>query len=142
MKLSIDLCQRRLGSVFAAGTWFGLAHLAAFLVATSAVAFPLAFAGILPGGLILGGVLLVTLLYFAAVDFLYIGRMGAYVALLQLPMVPAAVAAPIPVLPPSFHPFHRAPGSSVDKDERILSDAGGESAPNTDFPLPPPTADC
>ena len=142
MKSSIDLCQRRLGSVFAAGTWFGIAHVAAFFIATSAVAFPFAFAGILPGGLIFGGVLLVTLLYFAVVDFLYVGRLGAYVALLELPMVPVAVAAPIPAVPVKFYPINLASSGSVDKDEKILSDVAGGNPSNRDFQLPPPTADC
>ncbi len=50
-----------------------------FVVASSAVAFPLGFAEVLPGGMVFGGVLLVTLLYFAAVDFLYVGRLASYV---------------------------------------------------------------
>ena len=48
-----------------------------FVVASSAVAFPLGFAEVLPGGMVFGGVLLVTLLYFAVVDFLYVGRLAA-----------------------------------------------------------------
>src|SRR5207248_6704414 len=97
---AVDLCRREAGSVFAAGTWFGLAHGVAFFVATSIVAFPFAFIGVLPGAIVLGGVLLVTLLYFAAADFLYVGRLGAYVAILELPDVPVAPPPPpVPVWP-------------------------------------------
>ena len=74
-----DLCRTRSGSLVAAGTWFGIAHVILFVVASSAVAFPLGFAEVLPGGMVFGGVLLVTLLYFTAVDFLYVGRLASYV---------------------------------------------------------------
>lgn len=74
-----DLCRTRPGSLVAAGIWFGIAHVILFVVASSAVAFPLGFAEVLPGGMVFGGVLLVTLLYFAAADFLYVGRLASYV---------------------------------------------------------------
>jgi hypothetical protein len=78
-----DLCGMRPGALAAAGTWFGIAHTIAFFVASSAVAVPLGFAGVLPAGMVFGGVLLIALLYFAAVDFLYIGRLATYVYLLE-----------------------------------------------------------
>ncbi len=108
-----NLCQTRAGSMFAIGTWFGLAHVAAFVFATSIVAFPLGFAGVLPVGMVLGGVLLVTLLYFAVVDFLHMGRLAAYVAILELPE--ATVVAPSP---PALLPISGA----IDRTELILSD--------------------
>ncbi|MGH9505175.1 MAG: hypothetical protein ACRD20_20165 [Terriglobales bacterium] len=80
-----DLCRARPGSLAAAATWFGLAHTVLFLVATSVTALPLGFAEVLPGGMVFGGLLLVMLLYFAAVDFLYIGRMAAYVFMIDIP---------------------------------------------------------
>lgn len=88
-----DLCRTRPGSLTATATWFGLAHTVLFVVATSAAAFPLGFAELLPGGMVVGGVLLVMLLYFAAVDFLYVGRLAAYVFMIENP-------EPLPV-PPS-----------------------------------------
>ena len=78
-----DLCRSRPGSVAAAATWFGVAHTVMFVLATSAAAFPLGFADVLPGGMVLGGLLLVTLLYFAVVDFLYVGRLAAYVFMIE-----------------------------------------------------------
>ena len=80
-----DLCRMRPGALAAAGTWFGIAHAIVFVVASSAVAVPLGFAQVLPGGMVFGGVLLVTLLYFAVVDFLYVGRLATYVILLEEP---------------------------------------------------------
>jgi hypothetical protein len=120
---AVHLCRTRFGPVVAASWWFGLAHLVVFFMATSAVAFPLGFAEVLPGSAVFGGVLLVALLYFAAVDFLYVGRLAAYLAIVQQPDVPA----PLPPTPPS--PPDRSQSSaliprsaSVDPDELILSD--------------------
>ena len=120
---AVHLCRTRFGPVVAASWWFGLAHLVVFFMATSAVAFPLGFAEVLPGSAVFGGVLLVALLYFAAVDFLYMGRLAAYLAIVQQPDVPA----PLPATPPSPHDRSQysaliRPGAGVDPDELILSD--------------------
>ena len=126
---AVGLCRNRAGSLFAVGTWFGLAHLTAFAVASSVVAFPLAFTAILPAGVVLGGVLLVTLLYFAITDLLYAGRLAAYVAMIEMPDLPvAAGTAPPP------HPYGGTPldlpvqsGPAVDASELILSDVPANS---------------
>jgi len=102
-----DLCRMRPGALAAAGTWFGVAHAIVFVVASSAVAVPLGFAQVLPGGMVFGGVLLVTLLYFAVVDFLYVGRLATYVFLLEEP----GLEPELPVVFPS--------------DDDILSDTPG-----------------
>jgi hypothetical protein len=121
---AVDLCQTRPGSVFAAGTWFGLAHLTAFIVASSVVAFPLGFAPVLPAGVVLGGVLLVTLLYFAVTDFLYIGRLAAYVAIVEMPDAPvsAAIAPPQPPRGLTYQDPNLQSSPAVDASELILSD--------------------
>ena len=121
---AVDLCQTRPGSVFAAGTWFGLAHLTAFIVASSVVAFPLGFAPVLPAGVVLGGVLLVTLLYFAVTDFLYIGRLAAYVAIVEMPDAPAsaAIAPPQPPHGLTYQDPNLQSSPAVDASELILSD--------------------
>jgi len=124
---TIDLVRHRSRSVFAAGVWFGLAHLTAFVAATSIVVFPLGLAEFLPRGAVLGGVVLVTLLYFAAVDFLYIGRLAAYVGIVELPEA-AAVASIIPSRPwngPDSRP--RTSSAAVDPAELILSDGPEDS---------------
>ena len=115
---AVDLCRTRSGSVLAAGTWFEAAHVVVFVVASSVVAIPLAFAGLLPGGVILGGVLLVALLYFAIVDFLYVGRLAAYLAIVAFPeqrLVPQTDSSP-------QSPLVLPPRSSIDPHELILSD--------------------
>jgi hypothetical protein len=102
---AIDLCRSRTGSMAAALTCFGVAHAAMFVVASSAAAVPLGLSEVLPGGVVLGGLLLVTLLYFAAVDFLYVGRLAAYVFMIEPPVVlplPASdddILSDIPGLP-------------------------------------------
>jgi hypothetical protein len=118
---AVDLCRYRAGSVAAAGTWFGIAHTAAFFVASSIVAFPLAFAGLLPGGVVFGGVVMITLLYFAIADYLYVGRLAAYIAILEIPPAPAPAVASLPPRVPLPETLS-APLVSVDKDEAILSD--------------------
>jgi len=113
LERAVGVCRDRFGAVLAASSWFGLAHFIAFFVASSAVGVPLGFAGLLPSGVVIGGVLLVTLLYFAIVDFLYIGRLAAYVTIVEMPEMPESVD--LPPAPP------QGP-SRVDQDELILSD--------------------
>jgi hypothetical protein len=110
----VQLCRSRAGSVFAAGTWFGLAHVGVFFVATTAVGFPLGLAAALPRAVTLGGVLLVTLLYFAVADFLYMGRLAAYVAMVEFPDLTTAESRSQQVSTSS--------SSAVDPSELILSD--------------------
>ena len=119
---AVDFCRARTGSVLAAGTWFEVAHVVVFVVASSVVAIPLALAGVLPAGVILGGVLLVALLYFAIVDFLYVGRLAAYLAIVSFPeqrVVPETVQPFVPDSGPHSTPILR---SAIDPDELILSD--------------------
>lgn len=111
---AIELWRVRWGSITAAGTWFGIAHGIIFFIATSVVAFPLAFAGVVHPGIVIGGILLVALLYFAAADFLYAGKMAAYVAIAKLPEEPET--SPLisgPIIPPQF---------GIDRSELILCD--------------------
>jgi hypothetical protein len=126
---AVDLCRARPGSVFAAGTWFGLAHLTAFVIATSVVGFPVAFAPVLPAGVILGGVLLVTLLYFAIADFLYVGRLAAYVAIVEMPESPVSAETTQPTSPHAGTYLDTVTRSSpaVDATELILSDVPASS---------------
>jgi len=78
-----DLCLARPGPVFSIGAWFGLAHGGAFLLATAIVAMTLMFASLLPGRLVLTAVVLITLVYFLVADFLYVGRLAAYVSMIE-----------------------------------------------------------
>jgi len=109
---SVNLWRTRWASIAAAGTWFGLAHIMIFFIASSVVAFPLAFVGVLPAGVVFGGVLLITLLYFAAADFLYAGKMAAYVAIAKIPCSsPISIGAPI-----------IGASGEIDRSELIISD--------------------
>lgn len=107
---AVSLCRERLGAVLAASSWFGLAHLVALVVASSVWAFPLAFISLLPGAVVFGGVLLVSLLYFAVADFIYMGRLAAYVFLMEFPQEDVPLLAGIPLI------------ETVDQNEPILSD--------------------
>ena len=95
---AVAFWRRQMGGVTWVGVWFGLAHLTALIAATALVSFPIALSRAMPSGVVVGGVLLVTLAYFAVVDFLYAGRLAAYVAITEVreaPPVPlGTVAAP------------------------------------------------
>ncbi len=121
MSSAATFTREHIGAVLASSTWFGLAHLVAFSVATSTVGFPLGFAALLPRGVVLLGVLLVTLLYFAVADFLYIGRMGAYIWILDGPEIDPTPEAPPE--PPAGHGIQEPPPIEImDPNELILSD--------------------
>ena len=136
VRAAVDVCRTRSGPVLAAGFWFGLGHVVAFMVASSIVAFPLAFASVLPPGVIFGGLLFVSLLYFALVDFLYAGRLAAYVAIVTLPdLSPAPEPVPPPI--PIFNSSQAVLGQTakVDQDEPILSDIPADSVPDVSCTL-------
>lgn len=118
---AVDLLRQRPGAIVAASIWFGLAHGVVYVIASSGAAFPLAFAGVLPGGIVLGGVILTTLIYFAIVDYLYVGRLASYLFIAESPEVAETATLP---LPPA--PNH---GARVDPSELILSDLPLGGAP-------------
>lgn len=113
---AVSLCRERPGAVFAVSTWTGLAHLVAFVAATTAVGVPLSLAPLLAWRLVALAVILVTLVYFAAADWVYMARMAGYAVILEMPEAfwvarPPILPQPSPVL-----------NGSIDKDELILSD--------------------
>jgi hypothetical protein len=112
LSTAVTFSRERSGAVFAVSTWTGLAHFAAFSVATTAASFPLAFVRIAPTRLIMAVVVLVTLAYFAVVDWLYMSRLAGYVCIAEMPegLAESATLA----TPPAQ--------SSIDRDEPILSD--------------------
>ena len=123
---AVELCRDRFGSVMAVGTWFGLAHLVLFFVATSVVSFPLGFAQIVPPEMVLSTLLFLTLIYFAVVDTLYVGRLAAYVAILEAPpvretLLPVPPSQPEPGIQQSALGTQSA-SAMVDQDELILGD--------------------
>jgi hypothetical protein len=109
------------GPVFAVSIWTGLAHLAALVGVFSLVSVPLAFIHIAPSRLVVAGVILVALVYFALADWLYMARLAGYVCIAEMPDVLGSSAPP--VSPPSDQQLAPAPvQTSIDRDESILSD--------------------
>jgi len=125
---AVALCRRRTGAVAAVSTWTGLAHLTAFVGATSVIGMPLGFAPILPWRLVVLAMILMTLAYFALADWLYMARLAGYVCIAEMPeplWAPPPPPQPTLSVPPQM-PI--APvQSTIDRDELILSDV----------PLPP-----
>jgi hypothetical protein len=115
LSAAVTFFRERSGPVLAVGTWTGLAHMVAFSVATTAVSLPLAFIQIVPWRLVIAGVFLITLAYFAVVDWLYMARLAGYVCIAEMPDALAS-SAPMPAPPPQ---------TSIDHEEPILSDVPG-----------------
>jgi len=113
---AVTFFRARTGPVLAVSAWTGLAHVVAFSIATTAVSVPLAFIQIAPWRLVILGVFLVTLAYFAVVDWLYMARLAGYVSIAEMPDAPVpstAIAAPRTVAPAQ---------TTIDREETILSD--------------------
>lgn len=130
---TVDFCRREAGPVFWSSTAFGLLHLVVFVAASSIVVFPLAFVGTLPAGVIIGAIVVLTLFYFAVVDFFYTGRLAAYVSILHRPeeMVVAALPSVAPIVPVTPEPSPMIePGRWEASDDDILSDAPGQVEPD------------
>jgi hypothetical protein len=111
--------RERTGPVFAVSTWSGLAHLVAISIAGTAVSLPLAFTQLVPARPVIAAVVLVTLAYFALVDWLYIARLAGYICLIEMP---EAVATHAPSLVPPSAGQLTPLQTTVDRDEPILSD--------------------
>jgi hypothetical protein len=141
---AVGLCRDRPGSVAAVETWFGMAHLVLFVVATSAVGFLLSLAGLLPTAVVLATVLTLTLVYFAMIDMLRVGRLAGYVAILEAPPAPLVASAPMLAslslgnAAGSQHSALSIPPETVmvDQEELILSDRPTSDDPD-DSPLNP-----
>jgi hypothetical protein len=121
---AVTLCRERAGAVSAVSTWTGVAHLVAFVGATTAVSMPLGFAPLVPWRLVVAAMIFVTLAYFALADWLYMARLAGYVSIAEMP---EALLAPVPPTPPvSSGELQVAPAipleTSIDRDEPILSD--------------------
>jgi hypothetical protein len=113
---AVGLCRDRTGAVFAVSIWTAVAHLIAFVGASTAVSLPLALAQVLPWRLVALGIILLTLAYLAVADWLYTARLAGYVCIAELPE-----ALPTPVAPVGPPP-ELAPSTTIDRDELILSD--------------------
>jgi hypothetical protein len=120
MAAAADVCRARTGPLMAVSFWFGLGHGGAFFLASSVAVFLLSFLAVLPGGVVLGGVLLVTLAYFAVADSLHVGRLAAYVYIAES-HEDLAIPQFVETSPPNDPPSSLRDGR-IDPDELILSD--------------------
>jgi hypothetical protein len=121
---AVSFCRKRTAAVAAVSAWTGVAHLVAFVAATTAASMALGFAGMLPGRLVALGVILVTLAYFAFADWLYTARLAGYLSIAEMPDTPFH-SLPPPIAPPSERPAVPEPpplATTIDRDEPILSD--------------------
>src|ERR1700733_11768660 len=119
---AVAFLRERTGAVFAVSTWTGLAHLVAFVGATTVASIPLGFAGLVPWRLVVAAEILVALAYFAFADWLYMARLAGYICIAETPQ---ALLAPLPPAPVSIS---RPPvqttlvQTTIDRNEPILSD--------------------
>jgi hypothetical protein len=116
---AVTFSRDHLGAVFAVSTWTSLAHLVAFSIATSVVAFPIALAQVMPVRLVIAGIIVVTLAYFAIADWVYMTRLAGYVYIAEMP---ATVTATSPLPPEPLRGNNAQVETSIDRSEPILSD--------------------
>jgi hypothetical protein len=113
---ALSLYRERRWSFFAIGAWFNFGHFVAFVLASFAVVAPF-----LLGRRFSGVALIVALVslfgYFAVMDFLYVGRLAAY---LSMTLGPPPVA--MGVLAQPTPDSTSGGGTRIDPDELILSD--------------------
>jgi len=123
LSAAITFSRERTGSVFAVSVWTGLAHFVVFSVAGTAVSLPLSLVQIAPSRLVIAGVLVVALAYFAVVDWLYIARLAGYICIAEMPEALAG-SAPLHAPPAAGQLFVPSATieATIDRDEPILSD--------------------
>jgi hypothetical protein len=114
---TVRLCRERPGPVFTAGVFFGAAHVAAFVVASGAAFMALGALASIPASFVWLTQLILMMAYCAIADFLYTGRLAAYVLIIRGEEAAQILGPPtVPTFPPSDT------RSAVDQDELILGD--------------------
>jgi hypothetical protein len=126
LSAAVAFFRERIGALLAVSSWTGLAHLAIFIGASTVLAMPLAFLQIAPGRLIIVVITLMSLVYFALADWLYMARLAGYVCIAEMPealLAPAPTAA-LSTPPRAAEQFATGPPvqTTIDRDEPILSD--------------------
>jgi hypothetical protein len=114
---TMSLCKERTGSVLAPSIWFGLAHFGAFITASGAVFTVLSAGEVIGARLVLLMGFLLAIVYSAAVDCLYVGRLAAYLTIIRQDEA-AELSQPMMELPKGPQDTR----SAVDPGELILSD--------------------
>jgi len=113
---AMALFRRRTGALLAVSSWVGVAHLVAFVAATTAVSMPLGFIPLVPWRLAVLAMIFITLVYFAVADWLYMARLAGYVCIVEMTdEMFAPLPPPMPVAPTPLQ-------TSIDRDELIISD--------------------
>jgi class 3 adenylate cyclase len=112
---AVTFFRQHPGPVFAVGTWSGLAHLVAWVGASSVISAPLGFAPILPWRVVVAAMIALSLAYFAVADWLYVARLAGYICIAHMPQSLFARIAPVLSIP-------ALPQTTIDRDEPILSD--------------------
>ena len=109
----VSLMISNTGAVISAGALFGASHFAEFIAASAAVAVAFGLATQIPRPTAAALIVFIVCAYCAVADFLYIGRVAAYVSIIRADELDIlAQRSPSP-----------ADDGSVDKAELILSDA-------------------
>jgi hypothetical protein len=128
---AVTFIRERTGAVFAVSTWTGVGHIAAWMGASTVVSVPMSLAPILPGRLVLAVMAVITLIYFALVDWLYTARLAGYVCIAELPEallkpapppIPPRPMSPALIRPSAGLPAVPALQTTIDRNELILSD--------------------
>ncbi len=121
MSAAASFCRERFGAVLSVSIWTALAHMVIFFGATTIASTMIGFAGLLPWRIVLLGVTLVTISYFAIVDWLYIARLSGYLFIGEMPEAARLALPPQPAFPVARPPAQ----TTIDRDEPILSDLPG-----------------
>lgn len=112
------------GKISAVGFWFGAMHFVAFVIGTTVVMYPLAVASLIPPGVTLALIGIITLLYLAVADWLYIARLAGYLAVVEWdrsPLPDPEVVAMILIPPQTLSPPPDAGGGDSLEDEPLFS---------------------
>lgn len=132
---AVAFCRDRTGAVAAVSVWTGLAHLVAFVAASTFISMPMGFAPLLPWRLVVLVMLLMTMAYFALADWLYMARLAGYVCIVETPeeLMRPAPLPPMPLPSPrAARPTPQPPiQTTIDRDELILSDVPGRPVQQT-----------
>ena len=113
---AVSFSREHAGPVAAVSSWTGLAHLVAFVAATTVVSIPLGLAPLVPWRLVVAAIFVISVAYFALADWLYMARLAGYVCIAEMPEAldpspqPPQVALPAPIQ------------TTIDREEPILSD--------------------
>jgi len=110
----MSLTVSKTGAVISVNALFGAARLAAFIAAGAASLVAFGLTDAIPHATVTALLIFIVCAYCAVADFLYIGRIAAYISILRADELPALAEMSVPLF---------GVDGSVDKAELILSDA-------------------